>query len=227
MTSAQATTRPYLWLHIKKSAGQSIRAGLGGNYVETDRSRPRPFAELPTEEWNDALNNYRMDLQGYEVRRMLFARDYLFDDLGERYCFAFVRNPFDRAVSAWRYLSQGARWRDLHLASTRRSFRRFLMLVEQQQTERTHRHVFTHTAPMWPDVSDDSGRLLLDFVGRFENLEHDYASVCRELAIQAPSLPRRNVSDRPMSYRSAYDRETRAMVESLYGADLERFDYDF
>lgn len=43
-------TPPFLWLHIKKSGGQSIRRAIGSAYVETARKNARPYIAFPEAE---------------------------------------------------------------------------------------------------------------------------------------------------------------------------------
>ena len=65
----------------------------------------------------------------------------------------------------------------------------------------------------------------MDFVGRFENLEADFKTICDKVGITA-SLPHINKSDR-RGYRDYYDPETRDITARLYAEDIERFGYTF
>jgi hypothetical protein len=98
----------FFYLHIKKAGGQSIRAALSGYYVETNRYNTTPFVALPKKEWNDNLNNYRIPLGDYDYKRMLFAKNFLYSkkDFNNMFKFTIVRDPFERAVSSFLYLSK-------------------------------------------------------------------------------------------------------------------------
>jgi hypothetical protein len=65
----------------------------------------------------------------------------------------------------------------------------------------------------------------VDFVGRFEALERDFATVCRRIGID-PSLPHINRSTH-RDFRDYYTPRTKAMVAEAYSADIERFGYEF
>mgnify|MGYP000347197161 CR=1 FL=1 len=221
---SHAAPRPYFWLHIKKSAGQSVRTALGATYRETDRSHPTPFIALPREEWNDNLNNFRIPLGDYDFRRMLFARRFLFDseaDFQGTFKFAVVRNPYDRALSCWRYLySRHTRlWRR---ALTYFSFEYFLRSLPEIWAERRNRHIATHTAPMWPDMTDTDGTLLLDDIAYLERLPEDFSRIARRIELPAYELPHKNRGKTARSSPDrAYSRRTRRLVEELYQEDLE------
>jgi hypothetical protein len=72
---------------------------------------------------------------------------------------------------------------------------------------------------------DESGSLLVDFVGRFESLETDFKTICDKVGITA-NLPHINKSDRT-AYQDYYDAETRDLTARLYAEDIERFGYTF
>ncbi len=72
---------------------------------------------------------------------------------------------------------------------------------------------------------DENGKLLVDFVGKFENLDEDFRSICQKVGISA-RLPHINKSKRT-DYRDYYDSETRDLTAQLYAEDIERFGYTF
>jgi hypothetical protein len=74
-------------------------------------------------------------------------------------------------------------------------------------------------------VTDESGNLIVDFIGRFENLTEDFARVCRRIGISA-QLPHRNKSGRG-DYRGQYSDRTAQMIADAFRDDIEFFGYDF
>ena len=94
-------------------------------------------------------------------------------------------------------------------------------------------------------LHDKEGRLLVDFVGRFESLQNDFDKVCKELGIEDSALPHRNPSNKKSrnlkrrarnflfrngegnkkSYREFYDEETLEAVSRYYRKDIETFGY--
>ena len=66
----------------------------------------------------------------------------------------------------------------------------------------------------------------MNFIGRFERLNEDWARIAKEIDVN-PLLPHRNASKRVATYRDYYDDESRAMVQEFYKEDLENFNYEY
>lgn len=154
--------------------------------------------------------------------------------------FAFVRNPWDRMVSIYKYfgLRKGV------------SFKEFLM-GEFQCDIWKNRHWFV--GPQIGFICGPGGGLMVDFLGRFEKLHADFQMVCKRLGLPPLKLPHVNKSkglkfgtalkrelqkriglfgglQQPRSYRSYedyYDEESKDFVAQLYASDIERFSYRF
>ena len=192
------------WLHIKKSAGKTIRDLLQPYYVQVDRmKKPKTFIQATPEEYNDILNNYRVVLGDYQFKRCLFAKKFLYPDSWEDiYSFAFSREPVDRCVSMFYYLyqkdsgsvrnlmralSRSINYRKLVL-NTSYAFDAFLdQVYEARISDSIYHplgiHFTTHTAPMWDDITDLHGNILLKEVFRLENLTEGINKVFKECGI--------------------------------------------
>jgi hypothetical protein len=219
----------FLWIHIKKAAGQSIRKALDDVYVQTNRSRPTPFVALPKAEWNDNLNNFRIPLGDYDYRRMLFAKRFLFPEgFNEMFKFCIVRNPYNRAVSAFLYEIRNDRSHvALTRAAPRRMFRHYLRGLPRVWEKTKPRHRALHSAPVIPDITDDDGNLLVDFIARLESISQDLNHICDNLGIERRPLPQVHVRGRKTDPLQFYDGENQGLVETLYGEDIERLGYSF
>ena len=150
---------------------------------------------------------------------------------------AFVRNPWDRLVSWYAEILQNGRrvpwWERLWnrrynllrhqvLAHTD-SFESFLRLGPGFRS-RLGYHPFRTNQVDW--LTDGDGRVAVDFVGRFERLEHDARELCAMFGVEPSSIPHLNASAR-RSYRDYYTAETRDMVARRFERDVEAFGYDF
>ena len=140
--------------------------------------------------------------------------------------FCFVRNPWDRLVSAYHYLQDGGMerqvspWTAQYLAP-HDDFQSFVLRGLQTDPVLEERHF----RPQYQYVSDSSARVRVDFVGRFENLNRDFELVAGRLGIEA-TLPQLNVSARG-DYHGYYDEETARIVADVYERDITLFGYDF
>jgi len=219
----------FLWLHIKKAGGQSIRGALSDVYVETNRSRPSPFIALPRAEWNDNLNNFRIPLGDYDYRRLLFAKRFLFPaSFDGMFKFCVVRNPYARALSSFLYEIRNDRSR---VAMTRlfpRSmFRRYLFGLPRAWEKTKPRHRALHAAPVMPDITDEQGTILTDYIAQLETIEDDLAYICKGIGIEPRAMPRKNTTGRSADPNQFYDSTNRRLVEKLYAEDIDRLEYKF
>ena len=144
------------------------------------------------------------------------------------YVFTFVRNPWDRVVSAFFYLNQGGgnlcdKWdRHQYLRAFRGNFARFVR--SSFPAGRILRQM--HFRPQHQWVSDGSGQLITDFVGKYERLEQDLRELSGRLDIRFNNPPLINESEHD-HYREYYDEVTKDIVADAYRKDIELFDYRF
>jgi hypothetical protein len=225
------------WLHIKKCGGESFRKTLGKHYIQTDRIHHyKPFIALPRQEWNDALNNYRLPLGEYDYRRMQFARNFLYseEEFSAMYKFTIVRNPYDRIVSAWKYLF-GKNWRNVRRIRSnplnlfrKMSFRYFLESLPEVWETKWDREIATHTAPAWADITDENDLPLLDRIYHLERIDECLDELNTRFGLGLSQMARVNVNrDASGQYRKYYNNRTRQLVEDYYGADISNFKYTF
>ena len=74
-------------------------------------------------------------------------------------------------------------------------------------------------------VASPEGDLLVDFVGRFENLEEDFGKVCSAIGANADLLHLNQ--SRHGDYRLHYTEYTRRLVEEAWAEDVQFFGYQF
>ncbi len=140
----------------------------------------------------------------------------------DTFTFTFVRNPWDKVASHYRYR---IKTNQTGLGVDPISFTDW---VRRAYGDRDPRY-FDQPRMFMPQsrwVCDEDGALLVDFVGRFEQLEDDFAEVCRRLGRRA-ELPHLKSSSAGRDYRDLYDAESVEIVRDRFAEDLERFGYSF
>lgn len=75
-------------------------------------------------------------------------------------------------------------------------------------------------------ITDYSGRIDMDCIARFENLEADFDTVCNRLGIQTPELPHKTKGD-GADYREAYNQSGRDLISTLYRDEIQLLGYTF
>ncbi|WP_201170793.1 sulfotransferase family 2 domain-containing protein [Halorhodospira halophila] len=237
------------WLHIKKSAGTSLRQALGGLYTCTERFKmPSCFIQRPREEWNDILNTYTTPLGPYQFRRSEFARLYLYPDTWDSmFRVAFSRNPYDRVVSMYYHLiwpkrmtARGRVMANLRLfsrdprclVSSRKCFDVFLDMLDKQDSCR-QQSIFepygllfsTHTNPMVNDIKDLGGALNIPNIYRMESMRKGVAACYEASGVSDYSpveVPHTNKSNKRFGF--SLTKQQKKRVEHLYSEDFDIYE---
>lgn len=198
----------FIFTAIPKTGTHSIRRALRDHLGEQDQEQVRLFVQkvLPYPEIAK-LGHGHVTLE--EIRPAV--GEAIFNDYLK---FAFVRNPFDRFVSYCAFVTraQGAFARD-----PKGIMRYFL-------DQPPFQHVLFR--PQFSFVTDASGRLLSDFIGRAEELQSAYDQICALLHLPTTRLEQANSSTRS-DYRSYYDPQLIDGVKRIYGRDLDLFGYEY
>lgn len=132
--------------------------------------------------------------------------------------FAFVRNPWERAVSIYAFFLRGRR-------VTPVGFRRWV--AEGMPHPSGHRPTLYAGEPYAIDVTAPQSAFLeggVDWIGRHETLADDFRSLCEWLGIDRRALPCENGSEHPAP-ADLYDDCTLNRIGDLYREDIEWLGY--
>jgi len=141
--------------------------------------------------------------------------------------FAFVRDPLERAYSAYAFLRGNELSARDHLAQRLvRQYRDFDDFVARWlHSETISRQL--HFAAQTDFLTDSLGHLALDFIGYQEHLARDFRLVCEQLGLTG-ELPHVNVSRERqlMPAREFCSVRTRRLVRRVYQRDYELLGYE-
>jgi hypothetical protein len=196
----------FIFTHVPKTAGKSVRFLLGlpefaHQYVPTGKDVEYGFGHNRLVDFND---------------KEYFSRYFKF---------AFVRNPYDRVVSAFSYLCSGG-CNEIDRLFYEEYLRVYDNIFDAFAEDLPRLLATPHFAPQAVWLCDTCGALLTDFVGRYERLERDLIIIGNRLGLSFGKLPVLNASTHE-PYRSYYDASTRQRIAFAYGEDLELFGYQF
>lgn len=142
------------------------------------------------------------------------------------YIFAFVRNPFDRLVSAYFYFKMSWNHPDERkdvekYINPYKDFREFVLvgIGEGKALEQTH------CRPQVSWITDEQGNVVVDFLGHYERLQVDFNAVCRRFGWPLNELEMINKS-RHKPYGEYYDAEMERVVARAYARDFEVGEYE-
>lgn len=198
-----------IFIHHRKCAGVSMRTAL-------DLKR--------THDHHQPLWEAKMRVKNPEKYEKAFK-------------FTFVRNPWDRWVSLYRFRFKIRRTmvmhEDLRHYDNLQTFRDYTKIMAEQRRDLlgvkwclppSYWSKLTLTPE---DTPDDN----MDFIGTFENVQTDWAELCTQLGIPQliEKLPYVNPTPGSSSidYTNYYDDETREIIGRIYRKDIEYFNYGF
>lgn len=146
----------------------------------------------------------------------------------EYFKFTFVRNPWDRLLSAYIFLKKGGlnqmdkAWAEANIAR----YDTFEQFVTQWVNEENI-WSWVHFMPQHYFICDGELNLKMDFVGRFETLARDFPHVQQQLGLAATPLPHINQTSGRDSYLDHYSDQVIDIVARVYRDDIRLFSYDF
>lgn len=204
----------FIYIHIQKTAGTSLENILINNYSSSLTTHwhgrhghaSSGIKEIGQKEWNN------------------------------HYSFAFVRNPWDRMVS-WYSMIQEAKkklapneqfksslWNSV--IDNSYDFDSFLVNCTNIIQDRRSSKSFAFNQVDY--ISDSKGKVIVSFVGRFENLSDDMRNILKQLNLdkEIKILPKLNTSQHE-HYSNYYTDKTKDLIAKRFKRDIEAFDYCF
>jgi len=210
--------RRFLFIHVPKTAGTTVTRTLSRYTTFRD-------IELGGTKYGEALQNLfasRFDLRKHSTAAQIKAKcpPHLWRSF---FVFAFVRNPYARAYSVYRFLQ---RWKDgpHHEMVADLSFHDFLTSgAVQDGTVEIARPQVHWLAP--------EGKVLpgIDFIGRVERFAEDFGfvlSVIHRRRETWDGARHDNASTKAEEWRTEMTPAVRAAIEEIYAQDFALFGYD-
>lgn len=204
----------FIFIHVYKVAGSSIRKVL--RKYEPVPVRLKRIAGIsmkkmgilnPEKQLN--YKNFEAHVTAKELKEKLPEKTY-----NSFFKFAFVRNPWDWQVSLYHYMLQEKKHPQHDFIKSVESFDHY---IEWRVKEDKHLQK--------EFVTGDNGDIIVDFVGKIENLETDFNYVCKKIGIQSSLLHKNKSYHR--DYRSYYNKKTKELIYEHFKEDIELFGYTF
>jgi len=191
--------RKFIYIRVAKTGTTAIV-----NYL---------FPIKPNQHWKTHQNEINTKIKNwenydanhyplYKVKEVITKQKY-----NDYFKFGFVRNPYERCVSAWKYNMKNG------YTDTETTLFDFVKYLNKTDINGKYLNQY--------EFVDGC-----NFIGRFENLQADFNIVCDKLGIQRKQLPHTNKT-KHKHYTEYYDDETQQIVAEKYAKDIEYFGYKF
>ena len=174
----------FMFYHIPKTAGTSMysifkKYGAGAHVDEFHWTRVRTHTAVE-HTWNKYKGN-------------------------EYFSFAFVRNPYDRVYSLYKFLKRISRIND--------TFETFILKMDRE--------------PSQYKLLNLNGTIPLSFIGRFENIENDFNFIANKINIKEryKDLPNLLKTGHNKNYKEQINNELKAIIDEKHHDDFIKFNY--
>ena len=248
----------FTFVHVNKTAGRSIIRALS-RFPLSQRLKVVFSGHLSLKELFDPQGNvdvaeitpvhnkinrwYIKDLEKRELTKKvihLYSNEDKLEKLkglneNDFFKFAVSRNPWDRAVSMFLHSERtGHTWakhkhpwvkfntgKDIEIEEI--DFELFCELFYKVKKPTRW------NGPCIKWMQDHKGKVNMDFIIKYENLEKDWISVCNSINIDHESLPWLGKSSNAKfdTYQEYYNSNTKKIIEDRFEEDIEYFKYTF
>ncbi len=189
-----------IFIHVPKTAGTTIEWMLD--------------MEL-------SLENF-YGIENGKALQHLLARDIKkkIKDYDEYIKFTVVRNPYDRFISEYKWCEM-----DGHGFIKCESIDEFLSYVEKvvKRNKYDENVYIDHLIPQYEYVYDKKGELLVDYVGKYEELEDVFNYMRKNLKVTKEEIYKLNETKK---YKVILNKEQKDRIYNLYKKDFELFNYE-
>jgi len=192
--------KQFVFFHIPKTAGGSITALLS-KYTD----KQIDIKDKSKQGWM-APYHVNTKKQSFNSMHSFVDPHYNKHNCKDMFSFSFVRNPYTRIISLYKFLK-----RYKHL--TFLGFCQYLNVNKQVNVNQYKYLTLQNEIP-------------LDFVGRYENIKEDFNYVCEEIGI-----PERYIDlgfehkQDLINYKDYYCDESKKIIDEIFDMDFKTFNY--
>lgn len=202
-----------IFIHVRKTAGTSIVHTLLPGLVGYETSGP--MLSLP----KAIRRKYGLNIN-LKHASAIELQDKMKKHWNDYYKFSFIRNPWDRTVSAYHWAHRaGKRFANI-------TFNEYIQLIPSNQNNPKHplNHLFRSQMSFLTSLN---GNVMVNDIFPFENLTESLKQVGEKTGISIDPIKKHNTTKKRKPYQEYYTAKTRDVVNKYYKDDIEIFNYQF
>jgi len=209
---------------IRFAKSEKHKVYLNGSLLNAFYKTKSIFIHIPKTAGTSLVQSIYGDVSAEGHRNIEFYKNIFSNELPNFFKFCFVRNPYDRLYSSYKFLQKGgmnkndAKSFDTHL----KQYADFEDFVLNGLTKALLKEII-HFIPQTHFICNGKGLVLVDFIGKFENLKQDIGKLEKKLDLEI-ILPHLN-SNKKENYLSIYTDEMLEKVKEFYENDFKILGY--
>lgn len=182
------------------------------------------FVHIPKTAGISVVRALYGEVKGGGHRKISFFQYMFGKEFSKYFTFCFVRNPYDRLYSAYQFLIKGGL--NPH---DKNAYEKYLMTFSDFEDFVLHGlnqklcQEVVHFVPQTQFICDKKGKIIVDFVGKFENLQIDINTIAAKMNKKV-KLQHLNSSIKK-DMKEIYTVAMRQKVRELYQKDFELLGY--
>jgi len=211
----------FIFFHIPKTGGSSITYGLRHNI------------------------DYKKNIEDLEIKpgwQNLFHVDSrlhsrykdnirICDEYSDYFKFAFVRNPWDLALSWYLALNRNDK-NSINAINFKIFLCDFVQNMNLKKSPikfiRNYRYHRVIKRTQVSYISDRHGNIKIDYLARFEKFKDEFEYIMKTLDIAEYDFKSINVANfNKLDYKNFYDEESKELISNHYKIDIDMLNYEF
>ena len=191
--------KKFVFFHIPKTAGGSMTALLS-KYTD----KQIDIKDKSKQGW---MTKYHVNTKKQSFNSMHSFVDPHYNDHNckDMFSFSFVRNPYTRIISLYKFLK-----RYKHL-----TFLGFCQYLNVNKQVNINQYKYLTLQDKIP----------LDFVGRYENIEEDFNYVCKKIGIPERYIDLGFEHKQNLTHKDYYCDESKKIIDDIFDVDFKIFNY--
>ena len=234
-----SNSKKYIFCHIHKTAGEAITSALADTFEWNDIVLGTTSFGRSAQALFEAEFGLSKHTGANQIKAVVGEAVW-----SEYFSFSVVRHPVDRMGSLYSYLKK---IRETNLGRGMGRFRHELRMRRKRQgpwnwpvmialnetnsfDEFLHHPKFIQDSAVrsqWSILTDaDNGQLLVDFVGKFENLDASFEEIKSRIGAPDAQLKKVNASKKIDKPIAGVTDETKEFIFRLFEDDFKQFGYE-
>jgi hypothetical protein len=147
--------------------------------------------------------------------------------------FTIVRNPWDRYFSFFKYFKSYSdkylsRHESIDWNEPEINQGKFCVeLFKNKDDQTVLKNIILNNDSQDSYYCDESGKIIVDHIAEFQNLQNEFVFLCNQVGIQTPTLQHSNKSSSPLNMRDIYNQELIDLVAEKEKGIIQLKGYKF